>query len=136
MRRTKYLPPYTDTGRTTFPARQRPGVYVIKKAGRLRYIGFSTTDVYKALYRHFQVWNDRSRPDPRVVYRQLADVRVRVIYTDNASQAARLERALIIRFQPPDNPQQLLNLDTTTMDERIMDQAANADWLPVTDVPF
>jgi len=136
MRRTKYLPPYTATGRTTFPARGRPGVYVIKKAGKLRYIGFSQSDVYKAMYRHFQSWNDNSRPDPRVVYRNLADIRVRVIYTDSAQQAARLERALIIRFRPPDNPQQLLNLDTTTTDERIMDQAANADWLPLTDVPF
>ena len=136
MRRTKYLPPYTATGRTTFPARRRPGVYVIKRAGRLRYIGFSTVDVYKALYRHFQTWNDSSRPDARVVYRNLADVRVRVIYTDSASQAARLERALIIRFRPPDNPQQLLNLDYTGADDRIMEQAADADWLPVKDVPF
>jgi len=136
MNRTKYLPPYTATGRTTFPARRRPGVYVIKRAGRLRYIGFSTVDVYKALYRHFQTWNDRSRPDPRVVYRNHADVRVRVIYTDSASQAARLERALIIRFRPPDNPQQQLNLENTGADDRIMEQAADADWLPVKDVPF
>lgn len=136
MRRTKYLPPYTATGRTTFPARRRPGVYVIRKAGKLRYIGFSSVDVYKALYRHFQQWNDPSRPDPRIVYRNLAGVTVRVIYTDSAAQASRLERALIIRFRPPDNPQQLLNLDTTTADERIMDQAANADWLPVEAVPF
>ena len=136
MRRTKYLPPYTDTGRTTFPARQRPGVYVIKRAGRLRYVGFSTVDVYKALYRHFQTWNDRSRPEPRVVYRNLADIRVRVIYTDSAAQAARLERALIIRFKPPDNPQQLLDLQVTPAMERTMDEAANADWLPIDDVPF
>lgn len=136
MRRTKYLPPYTDSGRTTFPARQRPGVYVIKKAGRLRYIGFSRTDVYKALYRHFQTWNDSSRPEPRVVYRQLSDVRVRVIYTDTPAQASRLERALIIRFAPPDNPQQLLNLDTTPGMESVMDAAANAEWLPVAEVPF
>jgi hypothetical protein len=136
MKRTKYLPPYTDSGRTTFPARQRPGVYVIKKAGRLRYVGFSRTDVYKALYRHFQTWNDSSRPEPRVVYRQLADVRVRVIYTDTPAQASRLERALIIRFTPPDNPQQLLNLDTTPGMESVLDAAANAEWLPVADVPF
>jgi len=136
MRRTKYLPPYTATGATTFPARRRPGVYVIKKDGKLRYVGLSTVDVYKALYRHFQTWNDRSRPDPRVVYRNLAAIRVRVIYTDTAQQAARLERALIVRFRPPDNPQQLLDLETTRTDERIMDQAANADWLPVEAVPF
>lgn len=136
MRRTKYLPPYTDTGRTTFPARQRPGVYVIKKAGRLRYIGYSRSDVYKALYRHFQAWNDSSRPEPRVVYRNLTDVRVRVIYTDSPAQASRLERALIIRFTPPDNPQQLLNLTTTADMERTMDAAATAEWLPVSDVPF
>ena len=136
MRRTKYLPPYTDTGRTTFPARQRPGVYVIKKAGRLRYIGYSRSDVYKALYRHFQAWNDSSRPEPRVVYRNLNDVRVRVIYTDSPAQASRLERALIIRFTPPDNPQQLLNLTTTADMERTMHAAANAEWLPVSDVPF
>jgi hypothetical protein len=111
-------------------------VYVIKKDGKLRYVGFSSVDVYKAMYRHFQTWTDRSRPDPRVVYRNLAAIRVRVIYTDTAQQAARLERALIVRFRPPDNPQQLLDLETTSTDERLMDQAANADWLPVEDVPF
>lgn len=93
-------------------------------------------DVYKALYRHFQTWNDRSRPEPRVVYRNLADIRVRVIYTDSAAQAARLERALTIRFNPPDNPQQLLDLQVTPAMERTMDEAANADWLPIEDVPF
>lgn len=136
MLRTRYLSPYTRNGRTTFPARQRPGVYVIRKAGKLRYIGYSGSDVYKAMYRHFQVWNDRSRPEPRVVYRNLADVSVRVIYTNTSAQAARLERALIVRFAPPDNPQQLLDLENTQTDERLMDQAANADWLPVEDVPF
>jgi hypothetical protein len=136
MRRTKYLPPYTDTGRTTFPARQRAGVYVIRKAGRLRYIGFSRSDVYKALYRHFQTWNDRSRPDPRIVYRNLGDVTVRVIYTDSAQQAGRLERALIIRFTPPDNPQQLLDYQETEQMRRDMAAAADADWLPTVDVPF
>ncbi len=136
MRRTKYLPPYTDSGRTTFPARARPGVYVIKKDGRLRSIGFSRSDVYKALYRHFQSWNDRSRPDPRVVYMQRAGITVRVIYTDTPAQAGRLERALIVRFQPPDNPTQYLDLQTTAADDALMDRAALADWAPVEDVPF
>jgi hypothetical protein len=59
-----------------------------------------------------------------------------VIYTDSAQQAGRLERALIIRFSPPDNPQQLLDYAETEQMRQDMAAAADADWLPVLDVPF
>jgi hypothetical protein len=71
-----------------------------------------------------------------VVYRNLGDITVRVIYTDSAQQAGRLERALIIRFTPPDNPQQLLDYAETEQMQRDMAAAADADWLPTVDVPF
>ena len=38
----------------TFAARKRPGVYLIYKKGVLSYVGYSGTDVYKTMYRHFQ----------------------------------------------------------------------------------
>lgn len=105
VKRTRALPPYTDKGRTTFPVRNVPGVYLIYKAGTLRYVGYGSADVYKALYRHFQTWNDPRKE--RVTYVQLHDVRVRVIYCKSGRKAAELERALIVKYRPQDNPDKL-----------------------------
>jgi hypothetical protein len=44
-------------------------------------------------------------------------VKIRVVYTNTAKQAAVLERALRIRYQPTDNPQQLINIDTTPAED-------------------
>lgn len=122
MRSSKYLPPYTN-GRTNFPIRRRPGVYLIRHRGALRYVGFSRVDVYKALYRHFQSWNDRSRPYSRATYPSTATVRV--IYC-NAAQAARLERALILKHKPPDNPNQYDAWEIDEADRRIIALAQEA----------
>lgn len=105
--KTRFLRPYKANGRTTFPeSMSRPGVYLIKLDGKLSYIGYSGSDLYKALYRHFQEWNDRG---PRVVYPPQMRERclVRVVYTNTAAQAAKLEKALILLHQPIDNPDKL-----------------------------
>lgn len=77
MKRTRLKPPYNDEGRTNFPARHVPGCYLIYRDGawdrQLRYVGMSASDVYKALYRHFQVWNDKAAEaglrGERIVYK-------------------------------------------------------------------
>lgn len=100
MKKTKFLEPYTN-GKTTFPKRNTPGVYLIKKDGVVRYVGMSRTDVYKTLYRHFQSWDDPRQI--RVVYKYLKGISVRVVYT-TPDQATKLESALIIKLKPTDNP--------------------------------
>jgi len=99
----KDFKPYTN-GKPTFKLRKRPGVYLIYKAGVLRYVGYSGSDLYKAMYRHFQQWNDKTQI--RVNYNYLEGITVRVILTNTKQQASRLEKALIIKEKPTDNPAQ------------------------------
>lgn len=114
MKVSRAKPAYKD-GRPTFKTRRRPGVYLIYVNGILRYVGYSTYDVYKTMYRHFQSWRDSTQT--RITYPRSPDVKIRVVYTNTAKQAAVLERALRIRYQPTDNPQQLINIDTTPAED-------------------
>ncbi|RFZ84757.1 hypothetical protein DYU05_03895 [Mucilaginibacter terrenus] len=113
MKVFRYHPPYKPSGRTSFPeTAKRSGVYLIKENDKLVYIGVSLTDLYKTLYRHFQTWNDinyRTQkvkpPSDRVTYKNRMKrnrYTVRIVFCP-PGQAARLERALIIKYQPRDN---------------------------------
>lgn len=118
MIKLRAVNPYNSQGKPVFKDRLRPGVYVIMKNGRPLYVGFSGTDLYKTMYRHFQSWNDPHQV--RVTYNpQDRDIKTRVIYTNTAKQAADLERAIIIKHEPRDNPQKLLNYTTTPAEEKI-----------------
>ena len=139
MYKTRAAHPYTTTGRTRFNLRGRPGVYIIMKGGRPLYVGFSGSDLYKAMYRHFQRWNDPRQV--RVTYSPNDDnLRARVVYTNTPQQAAKLERALIIKLKPRDNPQKLLDYETTRAEEHIytdfVDMPAKPIILNSDETPF
>jgi len=144
MKRTKLLKPYREDGSTTFPARHLPGVYLIYSSNllgeRLRYIGYSANDVYKALYRHFQAWNDRQAArgerQERITYSPPSSYRVRVIYTRTRSQARELERALILDKAPPDNPDKLEGYQLTAFGEKLADRAMDAEFTDNLEAPF
>ena len=122
----KAAPPYTN-GKPTFKKRRTPGVYMIYKYGTLRYVGYSGTDLYRAMYRHFQRWNDRSQI--RVTYNDLSGITCRVIYTNTRQQASRLEKALIIKEKPTDNPAQYwLDFDTDEKEEEIYKEYIYKAW--------
>lgn len=108
--KSRFLPVYID-GRPNKnlirPGNNKPGVYIIKKAGEVSYIGYSNKNVYKALTRHFQDWS--SSRQTRITYPQSENITARVIYTNTATQAAKLERALIIKQKPIDNPNKYEN---------------------------
>lgn len=97
----KALPPYLENGKTRFNIRNKPGVYLIYKNRSLVYVGFSASDVYKALYRHLQTWNDPNQQ--RVTYAKLKGITVRVVYTRTSTKARQLEEALILKHKPADN---------------------------------
>ena len=101
MKKSRWKTPYTVAGSTAFPLREKSGVYLIRKDGEIVYIGMSQTDVYKTMYRHFQKWNDKRQI--RVHYGR-KDCTVRVIYC-NKAQALKLEKALIVKYKPVDNPE-------------------------------
>ncbi len=144
MKRTRLLPPYKPDGSTTFPARQKRGCYLIYRKRligepQLRYVGFSGVDVYKALYRHFEVWNDRQADRGERSERSTFDRSrhvVRVVYTRTKAEAVQLEQALILKHQPPDNPDKL-ELYTLTKAGRAMVAAADtAPWVEDVTAPF
>lgn len=117
--KTKEAPPYYKKSgamrqSTTFNLRNVPGVYLIYKNDRLVYCGFSKTNVYKTLYRHFQEWGTSNQV--RTVYTNLKGITCRVIYCKNGNQASRLEKAIIIKHKPKDN-QNKYDLYTTDKKE-------------------
>lgn len=145
MKRTRLLKPYKEDGSTSFPARKKRGVYLIYRTSllgdpKLRYVGFSGVDVYKALYRHFQVWNDkqaeRSERGERVTYSEPAKYRVRVVYTRTKAEAAELEKALILKYEPVDNPDKLEGYRITKAGEAMANQAEAAPFVEDIEAPF
>ena len=139
MLKTKFVKPYTfdKYGRkyTTFPARQKSGVYLIKEGKDIVYIGHSRTDVYKTMYRHFQTWNHREQEVTTYSGQDLNDFSVRVIYC-TPKQAEAAEKYLIKRHKPRDNKYKyesiiLLPYDKQT-GEKINETptAPNSAWKP------
>lgn len=140
LRRTPWREPYTDDGRTTFPVRNRPGVYLIRRASffggePVLYIGHSRTDVYKTMYRHFQTWNDSTRSQARRMVYSGSAHEVRIIWTRTAQQAAELEAALILRLEPRDNPNKLQDYTLTAAGARMARDAASAPTIRPDDEP-
>lgn len=83
----------------------RPGLYIITdRAGKPLYIGATRSDLYKAVTRKFQVWNDTafSRPvyDRRRSYVHLVTFKG---LGDNLLALWAIEKLLIDRFKPRDN---------------------------------
>lgn len=109
MKKSRKHNPY-KAGKPFFKTRKRPGVYIIYKNDVPVYVGYSGTDVYKTMYRHFQQWTDRRQV--RITYVKNDErIKVRVIYCNTPQQATRLEYGLILKLQPKDNPRQYLPTD-------------------------
>lgn len=87
-------------------------------------------DLYKTMYRHFQDW--KSSNQTRVTYSYLKDITCRVILC-TPKQAERLEKMLILKYKPKDNPMKYSRYKPTKLDKKIYD-----DWLgePVESCPF
>ena len=107
MNKSRFKPPYKPDGATNFRATvKRSGVYIIKSRAtdRILYIGYSATNLYRTMYRHFQSWNDSQQV--RVTYRDKNAYLVRVVYA-TPTQAAKLEKGLIAKYKPKDNPHKI-----------------------------
>ena len=102
----------------------------------LRYVGYSAANCYKSFYRHFQSWNDKTQQ--RVTYNPTNEnIKARLIYTNTANQAAKLEKALIIKYRPTDNIQQYwINYDTDKQEEEIHDFYKSTKASPEEEDPF
>lgn len=121
MKKFKFLPPYKKPGQTSFPETQnRSGVYLVKENNRLVYIGMSARNLYKTLYRHFETWDHPSQVV--VTYKSRLKKHkytVRVVLC-TPGQAARLERLLILKYNPRDNDLKYKGYQLTAFDERMI----------------
>lgn len=93
--------PYLDNKTTKRFTYKKPGIYIIRCliTRKITYVGMSLNCVYKAMYRHFQTWNDTQY---RVTYtnRDSFECRVIILPREKVSQ---MERRLIRYFNPRDN---------------------------------
>ena len=123
----KNLNPYNDKGKPTFKKRNVKGVYIIRNKNQILYVGYSGTDLYKTMYRHFQKWNDKDQV--RVEYKNIKNLKVDIILTSTKIEASRLEKALIIKYKPRDNPEQYwLNFDTDNKEQEIYKEYTYKKW--------
>lgn len=133
----KKRPPYNDSGKTNFNIRNKPGVYLIYKGADIVYIGFSASDVYKALYRHFQKWKDKRQQ--RIVFDNLKGITVRVVYCKNGSKARSLEGALIIKHRPELNINKYEGFITDEKEKALLKELDNTHpgiYIYKGDLPF
>jgi Uri superfamily endonuclease len=83
---------------------KKSGIYFIKENGKLIYIGYSGSNLYKTILRHFQTWNDKYQSG-RISYKDRLfenEYTVQVVYMP-AKQAKTVECQLIKEHQPRDN---------------------------------
>jgi len=103
IKKIKWSAPYLSDGKTTFKnALNKSGVYLIKENGKVVYVGYSGNNLYRTMYRHFQQWTAGQHVVSYANRLKRNDYKVRVIYC-TATQAGKLEKALIHKHQPRDN---------------------------------
>jgi hypothetical protein len=122
MKKFRRQTPYNKDGTTNFRYTQgKPGCYVIYKGDKPVYVGMSGTNVYKTMYRHFQSWNDKTQV--RITYKPKAvkPFSCRVILC-TPSQAARLEKMLILKYKPKDNPMKYNLFTADKQDIKVYDE--------------
>lgn len=126
--------PYTSDGKTNFRyTNGKSGVYLIYKGDKIVYVGFSGYNVYKTMYRHFQSWSDASQV--RVSYnakRKNSPYKVRVVLA-SPKRAERLEKMLILKHKPKDNPMKYLTYSPTPADNKAIREYLGT---PVDSCPF
>jgi predicted GIY-YIG superfamily endonuclease len=132
--KTKIAPPYYQKPyamglSTTFNLRNVGGVYIIFKKNTMVYCGYSKTNLYKTLYRHFQEWKTSSQV--RTIYKNLNDITVRVIYCKDGNQASRLEKAIIIKYKPRDNTNKYNQYTMDFKEKEIFDLVSGLKVQPI-----
>ncbi len=137
IEKTPWFKPYKAERRATLE-RTGAGVYLIRKNGKVVYIGKSHTDVKKTLYRHFQTWTDlrsfygrKASPYARVTYKDTpGEYSCRVLFCSNPGKVDLLEQVLIKNLRPADNSLKL-ELFTPRQEAGIM-----ADLNLMEEAPF
>ncbi|AXH73888.1 MAG: hypothetical protein [Bacteriophage sp.] len=109
------------------PNAKQIGVYLIYENGRPVYIGYSGSQLYKTFTRHFQSWDDPHQV--RITYTkiQAEGMKARVAICNTAKQAAALEKALILKYKPRDNPSKYNDYVTSKYDNQQLTEYSQGD---------
>lgn len=143
MKVTKWFKPYIQEKYRNNPTPGRDlskdiafksGCYLVKDTGnnRVIYVGMSTTQLYKTIYRHFQTWNDKEQE--RVIFDKTGFL-VRVILC-TPKQATRLEKYLINAYKPKYNKNKSLSTWTADDEKASKEALERAGFIPREDTPF
>lgn len=130
MRRFRKVSIYKNPGKTNVSeVFNKSGVYLIYKKGVKNpvYIGYSGSNLYKTLTRHFQSWNDRTQV--RITYPQNGNYSVSIVLC-TPEQAVRLEKYLIKKIRPVDNPNKYDTVEITKWDINVYDDFGSTDVEP------
>jgi len=116
MKKTKWRQVFSAVGRSgLLDLKNKSGVYLIKESatGKVVYVGYSSSNLYKVIMRHFYYWKDQRQI--RVSYSFPGLYKVRAVVTTPA-MAMKLEKYLILKLQPEDNPDKLENYTLSAAD--------------------
>lgn len=113
--------------------KNRAGVYMIYISGKLRYIGYSGSNLQKTIMRHFQSWDDKTQVRTTYGMHDRKNATVRVTICNTPEQAKRLEAGLIIKHRPPDNPDKIKRLITKEEEQEVVnwfntEVSNNKEW--------
>ena len=155
FKKSRWFNPYTKTatGKLVPTIKDcwtcaQAGVYFIRsnRTGAIVYVGSSTTQLKKTIYRHFQQWTDKQKSNnrsfERVTYAKTG-YQIR-FFKCTAEQALRMEKYLINKLEPRDNPLKY-QLIKSQMEagERLYKHALNSETIiksdyvtEDTEVPF
>lgn len=126
--------PYNAKGGTNFPFLiNKTGVYQIKENGKLVYVGYSAENLYKTMYRHFQKWNHRGQVVVTYADRMQQNRYTVQVTLCSPAKAMKLEKALILRYVPRDNPNKYKGFTATKSETELFN-----DWIEQTteEAPF
>lgn len=119
----------------------KAGVYWIKdESGKIVYVGSSTSQLKKTIYRHFQKWTDRQRSTDRqferVTYPKTG-YKVKFVVCSPAD-ALRAEKYFIRKLRPRDNPIKYyqLSFDDVEKIEKSADKFEDAEKIEQVDLPW
>jgi len=96
--------PYNTKGQSNFGyTKNKSGVYVIRENGKPVYVGVSTTNLYRTMHRHFQVWNHRGQEVVTYVKKLKRNSYTVSVALCAPGAALRLEKALQKHLKPRDS---------------------------------
>lgn len=135
MIKTRFKKAYNAKGKPNFPdLRAKSGVYLIQNPkGVIVYVGYSGTDLYKTMYRHFQRWNDETQV--RATFDKRRAYKVRVVLVSPV-KAVRLEKALILKYKPTKNHYKYKGFILKPSEEKVEEEYFEIDPTNFDDLPF